>query len=160
MDGLPKVKYRFQRRAGETLQRTLLGKTLLFTDQAGWSDAELVSGYRAQHHVESAFRQLKDRDCIAIRPQFHWTDKKIAVHVFCCVPALMLCGLLQRELSRHGVPGSIPSLLDALRGIREVDVPYPVRAADGEPELRTTLSRMTDEQRRIYDILGLENLTI
>ncbi len=157
---MPKVKYRFQRRAGETLQRTLLGKTLLFTDQAGWSDAELVSGYRAQHHVESAFRQLKDRDCIAIRPQFHWTDKKIAVHVFCCVPALMLCGLLQRELSRHGVPGSIPSLLDALRGIREVDVPYPVRAADGEPELRTTLSRMTDEQRRIYDILGLENLTI
>ena len=34
--------YRFQRRAWEQLQRRLLGKTLLFTDQAGWSDAELV----------------------------------------------------------------------------------------------------------------------
>ncbi len=46
-DGLPKVNYRFQRRAWEQLQRRLLGKTLLFTDQAGWSDAELVRGYRA-----------------------------------------------------------------------------------------------------------------
>ena len=160
VDGLPKVNYRFQRGAWETLQRTLLGKTLPFTDQAGWSDAELVRGYRAQHHVESAFRQLKDSDCIAIRPQYHWTDQKIAVHVFCCMLALMLCGLLQRELSRHGVQDSIPALLDALRGIREVDVLYPSRAADGEPELRTTLSRMTDEQRAMYDILGLENLAI
>ena len=160
VDGLPKVNYRFQRRAWEQLQRRLLGKTLLFTDQAGWSDAELVRGYRAQHHVESAFRQLKDSDCIAIRPQYHWTDQKIAVHVFCCVLALMLCGLLQRELSRHGVKDSIPALLDALRGIREVDVLYPAREADGEPELRTTLSRMTDEQRAMYDILGLENLAV
>ena len=159
-DGLPRVNYRFQRRAWEHLQSTLLGKTLLFTDQAGWSDAELVRGYRAQHHVESAFRQLKDSDCIAIRPQYHWTDQKITVHVFCCVLALMLCGLLQRELSRHGVKDSIPALLDALAGIREVDVLYPAREEGGKPELRTTLSQMTGEQRRMYDILGLENHAI
>ena len=159
-DGLPRVNYRFQRRAWEQLQQTLLGKTLLFTDQADWSDAELVQGYRAQHHVESAFRQLKDSDCIAIRPQYHWTDQKIAVHVFCCVLALMLCGLLQRELSRHGVKDSIPALLDALRGIREVDVLYPAREEGGEPELRTTLSQMTAQQRRMYEILGLENHTL
>ena len=158
-DGLPKVNYRFQRRGWEQLQRTLLGKTLLFTDQADWSDAELVRGYRAQHHVESAFRQLKDSDCIAIRPQYHWTDQKIAVHVFCCVLALALCGLLQRELSRHGVPGSIPALLDALRGIREVDVLYPAREEGGEPELRTTLSQMTAQQRRMYGILALDSHT-
>ena len=159
-DGLPRVNYRFQRRAWEHLQSTLLGKTLLFTDQAGWSDAELVRGYRAQHHVESAFRQLKDSDCIAIRPQYHWTDQKITVHVFCCVLALMLCGLLQRELSRHGVKDSIPALLDALAGIREVDVLYPAREEGGKPELRTTLSQMTGEQRRMYDILGLDSHTI
>ncbi len=156
VQGLPKVNYRFQRHAWEKLQSTLLGKTLLFTDQADWSDAELVRGYRAQHQVESAFRQLKDSDCIAIRPQYHWTDQKIAVHVFCCVLALMLCSLLQRELSRHGVKGSIPGLLDALAGIREVDVLYPARQEGGEPELRTTLSQMTEEQRAMYDILGLD----
>ena len=58
------------------------------------------------------------------------------------------------------VGDSIPALLDALRGIREVDVLYPAREADGEAELRTTLSRMTDEQRAMFDILGLENLAI
>ena len=93
--------YRFRWRAWERLQDTLLGKTLLFSDNDGWSDAELVRGYRAQHHVESAFRQMKDRDCIAIRPQYHWTDhQKIETHVLCCV--LALCCLLQRELSRRG----------------------------------------------------------
>ena len=158
-DGLPKVNYRFQRRAWEQL-RTLLGNTLLFTDQAGWSDADIVRGYRAQHQVESAFRQSKDSDCIAMRPQSHWTDQKIAVHLFCCALALMLCGLLQRELSLHGVKDSIPALLDALVGIREVDVLYPAREAGGKPELRTTLSQMTAVQRRMYGILGLDSHTI
>ncbi len=159
-DGLPTVRYRFRRKAWEELQSTLLGKTLLFTDNAGWSDAELVRGYRAQHHVESAFRQLKDTDCIAIRPQYHWTDQKIEVHVFCCVLALTLCALLQRELSRHGVQRSIPALLDELGGIREVDVLYPARQEGGEPVLKTTLSKMTAEQQKLHAILGLKEYEI
>ena len=136
-DGLPTLRYRFQRRAWERLQDTLLGKTLLCTDNDSWSDAELVRGYRAQHHVESAFRQMKDSDCIAIRPQYHWTDQKIETHVLCCVLALALCGLLQRELGRRGVERSIPALLEALQGIREVDVLYPARKAGGAPVLRS-----------------------
>ena len=154
-EGLPRVRYRFQRRAWEKLQRTLLGKTLLFTDNDDWSDAELVRGYRAQHHVESAFRQMKDTDCIAIRPQYHWTDQKIAVHVLCCVLALALCGLLQRELDRNGVRRSIPALLRELREIREVEVLYPPRREGGQPTIQTTLSQMTDEQRRMFALLGL-----
>ena len=155
-NGLPKVNYRFQRRAWEKLQRTLLGKTLIFSDNAAWSDADLVRGYRAQHHVESAFRQLKDTDCIAIRPQYHWTDQKIRVHVFCCVLALTLCGLLQRAASRQGIQRSVPALLAELGGIREVDVLYPPREDGAEPELRTTLSQMSAEQRSLYEILELK----
>ena len=155
-DGLPQVHYRFQRRAWQQLQRTLLGKTLIFSDNADWSDAELVRGYRAQHHVGSAFRQMKDTDCIAIRPQYHWTDQKIRVHVFCCVLALTLCGLLQRELSRTGIRRPASAILAELRGICEVDVLYPPRGAGAEPELRTTLSQMSAEQRCLYDALGLE----
>ena len=80
--------------------------------------------------------------------------------MFCCVLALMLCWLRQRELSRHGVKDSIPALLDALRGIREGDVLYPAREEGREPELWTTLSQMTPEQRRMYGILGLDSYTI
>ena len=160
-DGLPKVNYRFQRGAWEKLQRTLLGKTLLFTDQADWSDAELVRGYRAQHLVESAFRQMKDSDCIAIRPQYHWTDQKIAVHVFCCVLALMLCGLLQRELSRHGVSGSIPALLETRsRGSARSTCSIPPGRKAASPNSGRRSSQMTAEQRRMYEILGLDSHTI
>ena len=154
-DGLPAVRYRFRQRAWQTLRRELLGKTLIFTDNDDWSDAELVRGYRAQHHVESAFRQLKDTDCIAIRPQYHWTDHSIRVHVLCCVLALALCGLLQRELGRLGVDGSIPALLRDLAEIREVDVVYPAQKRGAEPVVRTTLTEMTAEQQALYELLQL-----
>ena len=132
----------------------------LFAVEVGAADGLPTLRYRAQHHVESAFRQLKDTDCIAIRPQYHWTDQKIEVHVFCCVLALTLCALLQRESSRHGVERSIPALLDELGGIREVDVLYPARQEGGEPVIKTTLSKMTAEQRRIHEILGLKEYEI
>ncbi|MGB6366746.1 MAG: IS1634 family transposase, partial [Thermoanaerobaculia bacterium] len=73
-NGLLTLSYRFDSRAWARLQRELLGKTLLFTDNDDWSDAEIVRGYRSQHHVESAFRTMKDPLHISLRPQHHWTD--------------------------------------------------------------------------------------
>ena len=49
--GLVQPGDRFDHRAWEQLQKTLLGKTLLFTDNDDWTDPEIVRGYRAQHHV-------------------------------------------------------------------------------------------------------------
>lgn len=155
-DGLPRLTYRFDAPAWQRLQDTLLGKTLLFTDNDAWTDAEIVRGYRSQHHVEAAFRCLKDPAHLALRPQFHWTDQKIRVHVFCCVLALTLCSLLQRELHRTDLDHSIPHLLDTLGRIQEVTLVYPPREAMGTPTLQTTLSEMDDEQRRLYDALDLQ----
>ena len=87
-DGLPTLAHAFNEPAWQQLRTTLLGKTLLFTDNHDWSDADIVRGYRAQHHVEGAFRQMKRPQRSALRPQYHWTDQKIEVHVFCCVLAL------------------------------------------------------------------------
>ena len=142
-DCLPTLRYRFDRRAWQRLQRTLLGKTLIFTDNADWSDVEIVRGYRAQHHVESAFRSMKNTHHISLRPQYHWTDQKIAVHVFCCVLALLLCSLL--ELHRCGLTKSAFELLDQLGRIREIGVVYPGK----KPFVRMTLSQMTDDQRAL-----------
>ena len=71
----------------EMVRRISLGKTLIFTDNADWSDMEIVRG--AQHHVESAFREEHPPPCGR-----HWTDQK--VHVFCCVLALPLYSLPER----------------------------------------------------------------
>jgi len=59
-DGLPKLTWRFDNKAWKRLQKTLLGKTILFTDREEWTDEQIVRGYRSQHHVESAFRSMKD----------------------------------------------------------------------------------------------------
>jgi transposase len=154
-DGLPWLSYRFDHRAWEKLQKTLLGKTLLFTDNDDWTDAEIVRGYRAQHHVETGFRCMKDPHHISLRPQHHWTDQKIEVHVFCCVLALMLCSLLRRELQQRGLDHSIPEMLDQLGKIREVGVVYPAKDKRRSPTIQMTLSRMSKEQQALYKALNL-----
>jgi len=154
-DGLPWLAYRFDRAAWARLQRTLLGKTILFTDNDDWSDAEIVRGYRAQHHVETGFRCMKDPHHICLRPQYHWTNQKIEVHVFCCVLALMLCSLLCRVLKRQGIELSIPALLDELGKIREIAIVYTANDPRRAPTLKTTLSQMTQQQQALFDALDL-----
>lgn len=156
IERLPGLRYSFNTQAWESLQRTLLGKTLLFTDLADWSDAEIVRGYRSQAHIEQAFRTLKDPRHIALRPQYHWTDQKIEVHVFCCVLALMLVSLLQRELDRAGLRGSIPEILDELGRVREITVLYPSGQPGNPPTLHTTLSEMNQRQRELFAALRLD----
>ena len=99
---------------------------------------------------------MKDCHHIALRTQYHWTDQKAEVHVFCCVLALMLCSLLRRELHHKGIDRSIPDLLDELVRIREVGILYPPQKGQELPTIQTTLSQMSDEQRILYEALNLE----
>lgn len=155
-EGTPMLEYRFEKDAWENLQKTLLGKTILFTDNDGWTDAQIVHGYRSQHHIETAFRCMKDPHHISLRPQFHWTDQKIEVHVFCCVLALLLCSLLQRELHKKGIDLSIQDALDQLAMIREVGIVYPPQVEGKKPTIKMTLSSISERQRVLFDTLNLK----
>ena len=104
---------------------------------------------------KSAFRDLKHVKHLSLRPQRHWTDQKIRVHVFYCVLALMLCGLLRRELDRRGIKRSLPALLEELGQIREVCVVYPAAEPGAEPTIQLTLTELTEEQRALYEALDL-----
>lgn len=154
--GLPVLEYCFNETAWQQLQTTRLGKTILFTDREDWSDAQIVKGYRSQHHVEAAFRDLKNPRTLALRPQRHWTDQKIQVHVFYCVLALTLCGLLRRQLHQQGIKQSLAELLENLGQIREVSVVYPAVSTQSEPQIAITLSQLTEEQAVLYNALGLD----
>lgn len=158
-DGLPALQYRFAQEAWECLQTELLGKTILFTDNDDWTDAQIVTGYRAQHHIESGFRQMKDPQCIALRPQRHWTDQKVRVHVFTCVLALMLVSLLRRTLHGAGLSLSIPRMIELLAGIRETTMLFPSAPGTDTPVTRTALTRMTPEQQQLYAVLDLQRYT-
>lgn len=158
-EGLPGVRYEFNHEAWQELQRTLLGKTILFTDNDDWTDADIVRGYRAQHHVEAAFREMKDPHHIALRPQYCWTDQKIRVHVFSCVIGLMLVSLLRRELCKQGIDLSSRRLLELLDGIREIAMVFPPQGKQKEPAMRTSLSKMSPEQRQLFQTLDLRRYT-
>ena len=153
-NNLPVLSYRFNEEAWQRMQADRLGKTILFTDQDSWSDARIVRGYRSQHHVEDAFRDLKNTEHLALRPQRHWTDQKIRVHVFYCVLALTLCGLLRRELHNKGIKRSLVAILEDLGQIKEVALAY-AAAGGAAPWWQITLTQRTEDQQALYDALDL-----
>ena len=152
----PRLRYRFDRAAYQQLERTLLGKTLLFTDHADWSDEQIVTAYRGQHHVENAFRQMKDAHYVRFRPAHHWTDQKLRVHAFTCVLALLLCSLLRRELSRQGIDVSVDRMLETLDTIREVRVL--LSAGRGRPRVQRTHSQLEPLAAQMFQALDLGRL--
>jgi transposase len=153
-NNLPVLSYRFRAEAWQQMQAERLGKTILFTDQDEWPDAQIVRGYRSQHHVEDAFRDLKNTEHLALRPQRHWTDQKIRVHVFYCVLALTLCGLLRRELHNKGIARSLVAILEDLGQIKEVCLASAGRTG-AALAWQVTLTQMTEDQRALYDALDL-----
>ena len=153
---VPSLSYHSDTAALARLVATQLGKTLLFTDNEDWSDEEIVLGYRAQHHIESAFREMKNPHFLGWSPMFHWTDSKIQVHAFYCVLALLLASLLQRGLHAKGLDLSLPHLMELLGSIQEVLVVYPRKPGQRDPRTATCLSRLDEEQQRLYTALGLD----
>lgn len=104
----------------EQLSQEQLGKTALFTDRDDFTNEEIVSAYRSAWQVESAFKQMKDKEHLTVKPIFHWTDEKIRVHIFTCVLAFRLCCLLKKELADSGINISINKMLNAVGEIKKV----------------------------------------
>jgi transposase len=140
----------------DRLIRTVLGKRILFTDNHDWTTEEIVLGYRSQHHVEAAFRQMKDRYYVSMEPIRHWTDQKIRVHALICVLAFTLASLLRREVERKGIALTVDALLDQLAGIQEVVNLYPASGdRGGRPLARRVLTGMTRLQKQLHRHLDL-----
>ena len=152
-DGLPELRYRFKRSAYEKLQRAQLGITILFTDNSQWSDEQIVTAYRGQHHVENSFRQMKDIHYVSFRPAHHWTDQKLRVHAFTCVLALLLCSLLRCKLARKGIHISVDRMLETLGTIREVQVL--LSSGRGRPRVRSTHSKLEPLAEKLFVALDL-----
>ena len=153
---IPTLSYRTDTTALARLMRTHLGKTILFTDNADWTNEEIVLAYRAQDRIESAFRDMKNPHFLGWSPMFHWTDSKIRVHAFYCVLALTLTSLLQRQLHQHGLDLSLSRMMELLGGIEEVLVIYPQRPGEKHPCIATCLSERNPEQDRLMQTLALD----
>lgn len=152
-EAAPRLSYRVDRTAWNRLQQTLLGKNILFTDQESWSDEDIVRAYRGQHHVEEAFKRMKNPHFVSWRPLHHWTNQKVRVHAFYCVLALLLSSLLRRTLAQKGVPMSIVRIFANLSKVHEVALIY--RDARSRTAPVINLNIQTPEQSQLVDTLGL-----
>ena len=123
------------------------GKRVLITDRHGWTDEEILSAYRGQSQAEASFRQLKDDEHLAVRPQFHWTDQKIRVHAFICLAALLLARTVEHQARHSGWTGSLSGLLDRLAGIRLAMVLQPTK---GRPRCTWQLEETDPETLDLF----------
>lgn len=153
-DGGIHLRYHVNQDALAQLAETVLGKTLLFTDNDSWSDEQIVLAYRGLYHIEHAFRDMKNPHFLGWNPRLHWTDQKIRVHAFYCVAALTFVCLLRRKLAAQGLPLSADRLLSELVNIRETISVYPQRRGKS-PELSYALSHLNDTQKQLYRLLNL-----
>ena len=146
--------------AFEKLKRTRLGKRILCTDNHNWTTQEIVLASRAQHHVEDAFKQMKDPHWVSFSPAFHWTDQKLRVHAFYCVLALMLSALLQRKAAQAGIQLTIPALYEQLSDVKEIVTLYPPESKSGRGRLRAEylLSERTAVQEKLCGIFDIHTM--
>ena len=130
------LSYQFDQPAFDALARDKLGRLVLMTDHDDWSTAEIIAAYHGQSHIEAVFAHLKDPFHLALRPQFHWTDQKLHVHVLICILAYVLaCSVFRRARQADAPYASMESLLDALALVRRVTV---ARSATGKGSMRVT----------------------
>ena len=156
-----RVEFGVDQDAYRRLKRCVLGKRILFTTHPGLTDEEIVFGYRGQHHVERAFRDMKDPAFISFSPAFHWTDQMIRVHAFYCVLALTLISLLHRHVVQSGMEITQGRLLQDLKGIKEITNYYPSYSGDqrrlgGRPRAERTMTRMSPQHQQLFEVLDLK----
>lgn len=124
------------------------GKNILFTDNENWSTEEIIKAYRSLYKIEHCFRQMNDRYTVSVQPIYHWTDKKIKVHIFACILALLLISILKRELHKNGIDLSTHSIIERLTGIKQATLAYNNTSVK-------KLTKMNKEQKQIFDTLRL-----
>ena len=108
-------------RGAQHEERLLSGRYVITTslDKKTASTAQAVGHYKALQSVERRFRVLKD--FLALRPVFHYTEKRVRGHVAICVlaavlEAVMSIDLRARKLTDPDLEGQHLSARRALRG--------------------------------------------
>lgn len=134
-----------------------MGLRIIMTDRHDWDSAAIIQAYHGQSFIEAAFRNMKNPYHLAVRPQYHWTDQKIAVHYFVCVLGFLLAMLVRKEaIKKAQFTGSMDTLLDLLNDIRltamieESTTPGPAKAT-------YKLEMLDTQQQELVQALGIQD---
>ncbi len=119
-DGTYDLTWEINEEAEKAYVDKFYGKKLIATDHTDWSMADILNEYSDQECIENGiFRTSKDVDHFAIRPQYHWTDQKIRVHVFLCLTAITIAEVMRTHFENQGISHTKAALLDRLNEVHE-----------------------------------------
>lgn len=149
--GADRLEYWIDEEALQRLYAEVFGKRIVITNRHEWSTDEILLAYRGQSHVEAVFRQCKDDEHFAVRPQYHWTDHKIHVHAFICLLALLLARVVEHQARKSkSCPKSLPSLLETLADVRLCMVLRPSGKKGGRPRAEWQLEDSNPDALQLF----------
>jgi transposase len=109
----------------------------------------VIEKYKQLKYVEHGFAELKHS--IKLRPNFHWTKNRINAHVMVCFVAFQLASLLERRIK--SLEMSWEKAVHKLSQIHMIEWTVKDRHRKG-------LTKTTDEQQNIFDLLGCQKLSV
>jgi transposase len=155
-----KLSFWLNEKALLRLREEELGRRILITDRHLWSTQEIIRAYRCQSKVEHAFMTMKNPYHDAVRPQYHWTDQKIEVHVFMCVLSYLLASLAHKiAREKAGFTGKIATLMETLKTIR-LATRIEKTGKKGKPSVTFALEEMDEEQNKLCQAYNITPATI
>jgi transposase len=135
-----------------------LGFRIIMTNRHNWSTASIIEAYHGQSKSETAFKNLKNPYHLTIKPQFHWTDDKVRVHMFICVLGYLLAAIVWRKVRLlTEFSGSLDTLLDTLNNIRLATVLEESKTS-GAVKAIYKLEEMSDMENTIMEALEIKDL--
>jgi len=139
-------------------ERLLAGRYVITTslDKKSASTAQVVGHYKALQSVERRFRVLKD--FLALRPVFHYTEKRVRGHVAICVLAAVIEAVMALDLARAKItdPDLDGQQLSARRALRELERIRMIRFVDANDNERQVITRPGPFQAKILAAFGVD----
>ena len=153
--GSERLSWKIDEEKRQHLYNDVFGKRFLMTSRSAWSDADILKAYNAESGFERTFSLLKNPYHLAVRPQYHWTDQKVRVHVSICLIALMLSRLLHKTARDHyEYSGDVDTLLDDLGTVRlALLMRKPASRKGTRPHCTWTLEDRDDSTTELFKAL-------
>lgn len=148
--GAQRLHWSIDKKERRRIENEVFGKRLLMTNRHSWSDEQIILAYRGQSEAERAFRQLKDDEHLAVRPQYHWTDHKIRVHAFICLLGYLLTRLVEHEARALGWRECTSHVLDRLAELRLAMVLVPNPKPKARPTVSWQLEQCDDQVMSLF----------
>ena len=147
LQGNPEIKWTIDEEKKAAYVRKFFGKKLICTNRTDMSMHEVLSTYAEQECIENLFKVSKDPDHFSVRPQFHWTDQKIRVHVMMCLMGITMAEILRMKMADSGMTYTKEALIEKLATIRDGWVIRDMKKAE------RVLEEMDEEQKKLMGIV-------